>query len=223
MEFRGKVQAFIAARYYVRLTEAFGERGKRAFIHCTQNYTEQRGHRMAQRAIRDGKELTADVFEQYRELIANHTIDIEGLSPNFVMHVRHCEWRDQFEEMGLDEAGREYCRHLDISLCRGFNPYIDYRVNHTFCDGDCCVHTIKDANFTKDTDFTVKPEHSRSIEYHCGNVYWLFNQIIAAIFGSGGEQVNALVLSDFVQEYGQEMADTLVSYRHVNFSLCTSY
>ena len=58
MGFNEKVHAFIAAKFYVYLTEAFGERGERAFIHGTQYYAEQRGRRMAQRAIRDGKELT---------------------------------------------------------------------------------------------------------------------------------------------------------------------
>ena len=55
MGFNEKVHAFIAAKFYVYLTEAFGERGERAFIHGTQYYAEQRGRRMAQRAIRDGK------------------------------------------------------------------------------------------------------------------------------------------------------------------------
>lgn len=47
MGFNEKVHAFIAAKFYVYLTEAFGERGERAFIHGTQYYAEQRGRRMA--------------------------------------------------------------------------------------------------------------------------------------------------------------------------------
>ena len=58
MGFNEMTHAFIAAKYYVHMTEAFGERGKAAFIHGTQYYGSQRGRRMAQRAIRDGKPLT---------------------------------------------------------------------------------------------------------------------------------------------------------------------
>lgn len=48
MGFNEKVHAFIAAKFYVYLTEAFGERRlSRAFIHGTQYYAEQRGRRMA--------------------------------------------------------------------------------------------------------------------------------------------------------------------------------
>lgn len=42
----------------------------------------------------------------------------------------------------------------------------------------------------------------------------------AAIFQSEGEKVNQLVLKDFVRDYGKEMADTLWSYRAVNFNVC---
>ena len=65
MGFNEKVHAFIAAKFYVYLTEAFGERCERAFIHGTQYYAEQRGRRMAQRAIRDGKELTYANYLEY--------------------------------------------------------------------------------------------------------------------------------------------------------------
>ena len=62
MGFNEKSHAFIAARYYRLLTDRFGARGERAFIHATQYYTGQRGRRMAQRAIRDGEELTLLVY-----------------------------------------------------------------------------------------------------------------------------------------------------------------
>ena len=57
MGFNEMTHAFLAARYYIRLTEQFGDRGWEAFIHGIQYYGSQRGRRMAQRAIRDGKPL----------------------------------------------------------------------------------------------------------------------------------------------------------------------
>ena len=47
MGFNERTHAFIAAKYYVHLTERFGERGKAAFLHATRYYGEQRGRRMA--------------------------------------------------------------------------------------------------------------------------------------------------------------------------------
>ncbi|MGI6253678.1 MAG: hypothetical protein ACOYJV_09600 [Aminivibrio sp.] len=67
MKFTERSHAFIPARFYGRLTEEFGERGLRAFIHGTRYYGEQRGRRMAQRAIRDGRELDFEAYLEYSE------------------------------------------------------------------------------------------------------------------------------------------------------------
>ena len=69
MGFTEMSHAFIAAKYYVYLNERFGERGKAAFLHATRYYGEQRGRRMAQRAIRDGKPLTYETYCEYGEWV----------------------------------------------------------------------------------------------------------------------------------------------------------
>ena len=69
VNFNEKVHAYIAAKYYTYLTERFGERGKKAFVHATQYYAEQRGRRMAQRAIRDGRELDFGTYQEYGEWV----------------------------------------------------------------------------------------------------------------------------------------------------------
>ena len=99
MGFNEKVHAFIAAKFYVYLTEAFGERGERAFIHGTQYYAEQRGRRMAQRAIRDGKELTYANYLEYGEWVNTQEIidegcanksTIESWAPDYRIHITMC-------------------------------------------------------------------------------------------------------------------------------------
>jgi hypothetical protein len=119
------------------------------------------------------------------------------------------------------EAGREYCSHIDTALCRGFNPYLPYTVGETLNTGDHCYHKLSGANFTEDTDLTPVPGASRTLEYHCGNLYWVFNEICAAIFGAEGEEVGARVLREFRETYGKEMADALAGYRHVYYNICT--
>lgn len=47
MGFHEKVHAWLAAKYYQHLTQAFGDRGKSAFVHATRHYAMQRGRRMA--------------------------------------------------------------------------------------------------------------------------------------------------------------------------------
>lgn len=229
MGFNEKVHAFIAAKYYEHLTAAFEERGRRAFIHGTQYYAQQRGRRMAQRAIRDGHALTFDVYQQYGEWVNTEEVkalgcanrsEVISYSPDLHTRITCCPWHTQFQEMGAVEAGHEYCKHLDNSICRGFNPYIRYDVEQTLHKSDCCIHIIRDVNFPDGAFYPKKAEYLHGFDYHCGHSYWAYNEVTAAIFGAAGEAVNSAVLEDFRNTYGDEMADTLASYRNTNFNVC---
>ncbi len=226
--FNEKSHAFIAAKYYLYLTEEFGERGKKAFIHATQYYAGQRGRRMAQRAIRDGKDLTYEVYCQYGERVSSEEIKALGQAnarevvktkPDYISNVTMCPWRRQFVEMGAGEAGLEYCRHLDNSICRGFNPYITYDVDLTHLETEgYCTHLIRDVD-AEAIDMQKRPGNVVSFEYHCAHSYWAFHEVVCAIFGSAGERLAGKVLEDFSREYGEAAAETLYKYRFTNFNV----
>ena len=228
MLFYEKTHAFIAAKFHYYLTEEFGERGRKAFVHATHYYAEQRGRRMAQRAIRDGCELTYETYQHYGEWMATpeikgtdeaHIVEIKSTSPEYVVHIHRCPWHIQFKEMGLIEAGHEYCEHLDNSICRGFNPYIKFDVEQTLHKDDFCIHRISDVTFEKEANGAKKQEYLQSFEYHCAHSYWSYSEITSAIFGGKGEEINAKVLKDFAEVYGQEMADKLATYKYTNFNV----
>ncbi len=229
MAFTDMVHAFIAAKYYVNLEAAFGERGKAAFLHATRYYAEQRGRRMAQRAIRDGKELNYAAYCQYGEWVNTEEIKAAGQAnnttvtswgPDYTVHIHSCPWHAQFKEMGLKDAGLLYCRDLDASICRGFNPELTYLVPQTLHDHDYCIQTVLNAGIPEGQVYAKNPEGLRSFEYHCAHSYWSYNEVTAAIFGAEGEKVNARVFSEFEEEYGKEMADILAGYKGVNFNVC---
>lgn len=230
MGFNEKTHAYIAAKYYLYLTETFGERGKMAFIHATQYYAEQRGRRMAQRAIRDGHPLDFTNYSRYGEWVNTEEIKAEGCQnvsrcvsykPDVVRYIDQCPWHTQFREMGLcATAGAEYCKHLDNSIARGFNPYLTYEVDQTLHTADYCVHRMKDAGIDETTDLGRDPKNMRNFEYHCAHSYWAYNEVTRAIFKDEGDAVNRKVLADFRRDYGDEMADTLTRYEHVNFNVC---
>lgn len=230
MGFNERVHAYIAARYYVALTETFGERGKAAFIHATQYYAMQRGRRMAQRAIRDGAPLTFATYCRYGEWVGTPEAAEEGISnvscfqsyrPDAVQHIFRCPWHQQFKDMGLDQtAGAEYCRHLDMAIARGFNPYLTYEVEQTLQTAGCCIHRLKQPDFDETTDLSKKAEYIKNFEYHCAHSFWAYREVTSAVFRSQGEAVNAQVLEEFAREYGQEMADCLMKYQSTNFNVC---
>lgn len=228
MGFNEKVHAYIAARYYIRLTESFGKRGKLAFIHATEYYAEQRGRRMAQRAIRDGEELTLDTYLRYGEWKNTAECTAMGCAnngkvlarhPDYIKQVTTCPWHTQFAQMGAEEAGETYCLHLDNSICRGFNPAIEYRVPQNLNQGVCCFHIVRDAGLG-DGPWEKKQEYIRDFSFHCAHSYWAYREVCEAIFGEEGASLSRAVLSDFETEYGKESADVLRSYAGHNFNIC---
>lgn len=225
--FNEMTHAYIAAKFYVHLTERFGARGEKAFIQGTQRHAEQRGRRMAQRAIRQGEELDFTAYTRNGEWVnteeiramgcANHSVPAIG--EDYTLNIYCCPWHRQFQSMGLTRAGDVYCQHLDNSIARGFNPYLTYDVLQTLQNSDHCVHHLRRAGITADTDLSKYPEGLKSFEYHCANSYWAYSEVSRAIFGAEGEAAAAAVLADFRADYGDEMADRLLTYEKTNFDV----
>jgi hypothetical protein len=227
-EFTEKHHAFIAASFYALLTERFHDRGKAAFIHATQRYAEQRGARMAQRAIRDGQPLNFKTYLSYGEWASTQTAKDEGcenqvetlsLAPDFEMKITRCPWAAQFKEMGLQNAGVIYCTHVDRSIVRGFNPALVYEVPQSMNDHGYCIQIARNADLDKDHMPVKHPEYLRGFDYHCGHIYKTFSSVAAAIFGAEGQAVSTEVLNRFAQKYGSEMADVLVRYYDEDFDI----
>ena len=120
MGFTEKTHAYLSAKYYRYLTGLFGDRGLQAFIHATRHYAMQRGQRMAQRAIRDGRALTQETYNQYGEWLPTDEITSLGQQnkkrcENDAMYMQQCPWKAMFDEMNAGECRDVYCsrqRHL---------------------------------------------------------------------------------------------------------------
>ena len=227
MGFNEMMHAYIAAKYYVCLNESFGERGKAAFLHATRHYAEQRGRRMAQRAIRDGQPLTYETYCRYSEWVNTDEAIAQGIAnraenvsvvPDLEMHIYVCPWASQFKSMGLQEAGLLYCRDLDASICRGFNPELDYRTLQTLHDCDYCIQTVKDCGLDPDNMPVKNPENLLPFEYHCAHSYWAYADTVKAVFGEEGREIAVRVMKDLAEDWGQEYADILAGYEDTDFT-----
>ena len=226
MGFNEKVHASLAAWYYQALTEAFGERGKQAFVHATRHYAMQRGRRMAQRAIRDGLPLTQATYNHYGEWVPSEELQQTGQSnqsavqPDGSLRITRCPWHSRFVELGMQDAGIAYCRVLDSAISQGFNPELGYVVEQTLHTHDCCIHRLTTGPIGEGSEKGKHPAGLRDFAYHCGHSYWSYREVAAAIFGAAGEQAAARVLEQFRQEYGPQMTEVLLSFRDTNFNVC---
>lgn len=227
--FNERVQAYIVARYYVRLSTSFGHQGRETFQLATRIYAEQRGHRMAQRALADGQELTVATYHRYGEWVPTEESKQRGESldqevlwdrPYYAFKVKRCPWAIQFREMGLPEAGLAYCKDLDASIYRGFNPAIKYETRQTLHDHDCCIQCAPETRLTsQDLSCPKKKSGLRSFEYHCAHSYWTFRQVLISVLGNKGKTLSEEVLEDVRRDLGQTFAETLQKYKDTDFNV----
>ncbi|NCB41131.1 MAG: hypothetical protein EOM59_00705 [Clostridia bacterium] len=219
--------AYIVARFFKRLIEMFEDRGLQAFILATHKYAEQRGSRMAQRAIRDGKPLTFATYREYGEwqsteaadnLMGGFLQDVISNEPDYEVHIKACPWAFQFAAMGMQECGVIYCAHLDKALARGFNPYLVFDVPQSVNNHDCCIQIMRDVDFTENQVFNKDSKNVKGFDYHCGHVFSTFSSLVKSIFGEAGAQISQDVLHDFSQAYGENAAQTLKSFETLDFN-----
>ncbi|MDD6600761.1 MAG: L-2-amino-thiazoline-4-carboxylic acid hydrolase [Galactobacillus timonensis] len=228
-EFNEKTHAYIAAKFYHYLKEQFGERGVAAFIHATQLYAQQRGSRMAQRAIRDGKPLNFATYQEYGEWKpTQYAIDhdctnlsvVEEWSPDLKTRILRCPWHDEFQQLGMQEAGDVYCQYLDRSICRGFNPDITYEVTQNLNSADSCIHVVHEAGFQDGENHRRHEQYVKDFEYHCAHSFWTYAKVTSAIFLSDGGSVIQNVIDDFSNDYSRGMLGRLMKYQNTDFNFC---
>lgn len=212
--------AYLCGYFYDELKKTFGEQGKLAFIKATQFYGEQRGGRMALRAIRDGMDLSYNSYFHYVEWkatpgfarIERSVTDGVMLSENFV-----CPWHTALKEMGLSECGAVYCKHIDASLVRGFNPELKFEAETVLHTSNSCklrFHIGKPIEAFEKGDTPIVYD----MEYHCAHLLWTFTEVIKNIFGEKGITVADNVKERFAEKYSKEMIEALESYRNCNFT-----
>jgi len=224
MAYTEKHHAFISATYYRLLKERELIGWQDAFLYACRRYAEQRGGRMAQRAIRDGKPLTIGTYCSYGEW--NYTdeasaenfpqsINDEFKGDDMIRTYHACPWNAQYMDMDLKDGAILYCQDLDMSIARGFNPAISYEVTQTMHEHGTCIHIM--GNLANDKPTAKKPENIKDFKYHCAHAYWVFADVMKSIYGTEGELIAAQALEAFAEEYGDEYSDGLMEYRNTNF------
>ena len=224
MNYTERHHAFLSAAYYRELRDSALPRWSEAFRMATQLYAQQRGSRMAQRALRDGQPLDFATYRAYSEWRASDAsvlgvrtrteVVVDGADK--LSRIYNCAWSAQYIEMGLEDGGMAYCDDLDRSIARGFNPDLRYEVEQTQYHGcECCIHRQCDAHL----ELQVEPPRDgvKPFEYHCAHLYYTYLRTLSAIYGDAGAALSARVLKAFAEQYGEDAADGLRKYQDTDF------
>ncbi|MBQ9966902.1 MAG: L-2-amino-thiazoline-4-carboxylic acid hydrolase [Clostridia bacterium] len=214
-----KQHAFIVEGFYRRIKAHDPRLCKEVFLFCTRKYAEERGSRMAQRALRDGFSLDLGTYRSYGEwdytspeVVENKVLET---SPNYRYIVTKCPWNTQFSEMNAMECAEEYCMDLDRSLSRGFNPDLNFEVGctmHSCGHCDFILHGAGRADLPP-----VNEANKRPFAFHCGHVLAVFARCVRNIYGDEGEKMTLEVEHDFGEKYGKEALGELLEYKKLDF------
>lgn len=225
MKLNEKHHAFISACFYKELIKHCPQNGKEIFVLATQRYAEQRGSRMAQRAIRDLKELNFATYCAYGEWSYTEEyykkskhLEIISISPDYRYYVHKCPWHDQYVEMGLIEGACLYCKHLDLGIARGFNPYLIFEVKSTMHKEEKCEFILRDAYLEEKGYFVDKSKTQLPFEYHCGHIYKTFCDTIRSIEKEKGHAICTKVAEQFEERYGERMKKLVLSFERFDFN-----
>ena len=221
--------AFISATFYRELRDGGFDNFRAAFLRATQKYGEERGGRMAQRAIRDGRELDFATYRWYGEWAptAEYLQGLKGPKTepmedgaNNTYKILDCPWSDLYLSLGLLDGANAYCSVLDVALARGFNPELTFLVPKTMhANRDYCIQSQVDGKMgAEDAWGPRKEDNMRDWNYHCAHAYWTYAKMIRAIYGPRGEALDAKVLVLLAKEYGQAAVEIITGYADTDFN-----
>jgi hypothetical protein len=218
--------AFLSACFYRELTEHCPGNGEATFVLATQRYGEQRGNRMAQRAIRDGRALDFATYKAYGEwsyteepFASGAHMEVLSTSPDFRYLVHACPWHEQYRDMGLLEGACVYCQHIDLAIARGFNPYLVFEVRSTMHKGHQCDFVLKGACLDERGFAVDKARTQMPFEYHCGHLFKTFREMVTSIQGDLGREISERVRERFAERYGGEAAALLDAFQGTDFNV----
>lgn len=222
MVFNEEVHARIVVAFYRAMERHIGdgERMLRLFDKCTQQYGEERGRRMALRALRAGYPLNYNAYRACGEWRftdpGRSRINVVSTSEG-VYHYQclTCPWRDSFEAAGAHDVACRYCTEIDRSIARGFNPDLQYRLDGHMHDRGRC-----DFTFGPYDDGVTLPAPEGAVlpfEYHCAHVFFTFFHTVEMVCGGQALPLLTDACADLAGCYGSDFLSALLSMRSIDF------
>jgi len=219
-------QADVIIAFYRQLADHHGDRGIAIFRKASEMYGENRGRRMALKALRDGHALDFDSYFSYGELIVQPELNIDEMTaePGLVKEVSmRCPWSEEFLAQGCRDCANTYCRLIDTALVRGFNHALRIEVLRNMHDEENCVFLYRDKAIhagTLDAQeklFRPGQNEKRPMEFHCAELYHMYRRVVELTLGDQAQAVIDGARAFLLAQQGQEFLDCMDSYAEHDF------
>lgn len=222
--------AYIVLMFYREL-EKYGSLGVEIFKTAARMYGEERGHRMALRALRDGRRLDYAAYFAYGEWESSPGAFQMSMTANkgyVEERVEVCPWAGVFEKENCKDCGLAYCSQIDKSIVRGFNPELELQMPQIHYQDGCCHflfqdESVRESCFEEGDQMIREAKGPLMLPFcdHCGHVYATFSRVVKDTLPKEGESCLTNIRENLSRLYGSPFVECLETYREKNFNgLC---
>ena len=221
--------ANLFALIYKAAVDFYGEKGALAADEGTKLYGQQRGGRMAQRAVKDGQPLTMENYLLYGEWVDKngHSKNaVAATEPVYCTNGIVCGWCEAWKAAGLLEYGKNYCTYVDKNFVKGFNPQLKLDIDSVLSQGgDVCAFRWNGFAMTDPDGYNAKKAAlgDRTVKdflYHTGHLLSAMKQAIAMQLGNErAERIAAKALIDYSDMYGVDFMEAVVEESRQDFTV----
>lgn len=224
-----KHHAYLITQFYrsFHSLSVSGQAADAVFLSAARIYGEQRGHRMALRALRDGHPLDYASYFAYGEWepgpdAFDMTYDAE--KGRVTEQVLRCPWEAAFEDSGDESCGRLYCSEIDRSIVRGFNPQLIIEVPCSlYQDGKCQFHyrslDIASDIFHQGEECLKKAKGPviMPFAYHCAHLWKVFCGVSYSVFGAAADPAINKIRFETDRRFGEFFFEEIDHYKKEDF------
>lgn len=195
------------------------DQGEGRILEATGRYGEERGKRMAQAAQKDGCPLTPLGYMVYGELPAatgNSKSSSSFDNGRCLTSVSRCGWLDAWEKYGLAEYGTFYCRVIDESVYRGFNPELELKVTSCLSKGDAACgfdwgEAVSGEEAVRYGEAAKKLGSSfrKDFLFHTSRILAVMKEYLEEVYGGKGNEIVKQAMDEFSGIFGREYGELL--------------
>ena len=210
------IHAMIFAVFVRKAKEKYGDEAETLIEKTVMEYGRQRGFRMRQRSLMDGKGASMEDYMAYGEWSADEgSMDIRSTrtSDPAITRVYRCPWVTEWSKFGYMSEGAYYCRYVDKSLVEGFNDKLNLGMNSIMSEGaEFCEFVWEGASLDR-VDAVEKERRVLPWDYHIAHLV----NCIAGNLPKGDGTMDS-VISDINVIYDIELHDIIQKYIDTDFS-----
>ncbi len=205
--------------------ELCGEKGKEAILLAMTVYGNERGKRMAARALARGDALNVITSQAYGEWVPDYAGQmvfgrISG-EPTLRTFISKCAWCEAWEKHNLLEYGKLYCVDVDNAVFQGFNAeFLCTPLTKSMSfGGERCEFDWGQA-FTQEDSRALEAKRAelgkscvKDFNYHTAHLYVSLGQSLAQELGTASQQIMEKALEEFVHIFGKAYADAFEPHK----------